>query len=367
MTVPSFGLRPPTGPTVVILTDLWGSSSEPGWMTRQVAGALACVADVHVVTPDGPRPGTTTDSVFTVHRVDPATPAGHGDPVGPSHVDHLVVAARTWSQLGGLAELPAAGPWFGTDADLPITVLAPAAGWAVGEPGAANRLLERSPAVLTVTEGGRSAVAGLPLPSERIHTVGAPLAAHPSALSEPDPLVGESEYVVVHTGVGEHDPHPAAELGQLLRVRFPDRVVALLHTDAFCVWRGGRVKRTESVERSSDVARLMAWARCTVDLRPGCLFARRCVESLLYGTPIVVPVDSTAHEHAEAGGAGLWFADPAELAWSVEALFDPSHRAAFSVQGRSYAEAEFGSTDRFIQRVTTACGLASPATPTPTG
>jgi hypothetical protein len=368
VTIPSFGPRPSTGPTVVILTDFWESSSEPGWITRQVAGALACEADVHVVTSDGLGLGTTTDSVFTVHRVDPDAPARDGDdPVNLLHADYLVVTARTWSGLDNLADLTALSRKFDIDADLPVTLLAPAADWDVNVPGAANRLLERSRAVLTVTDAGRSAAAGLHIPTERSHAIGAPLAANPSALSEPDPLVGEAEYVVVYTGVREHDPHPATELGQLLRMRFPDRVVALLHTDAFCVWQGGRPKRTEAVERSSDMARLMAWARVTVDLRPGCLFARRCVESLLYGTPIVVPFDTRAREHAERGRAGLWFANPAELSWCVEAMLDPPNRAAFSSQGRAYAEAEFGSTDRFIERVLTACGLATSTMDTLTG
>ncbi len=97
----------------------------------------------------------------------------------------------------------------------------------------------------------------------------------------------------------------------------------------------------------------------TVDLHPGSLFARRCLDSLLYGTPIVVPHDSRAREHAEQGRGGLWFTDPSELIWCIEAMLDPSTRDTFGAQGRAYAEEQYGSTDRFIQRVTSACGLAS--------
>ena len=102
----------------------------------------------------------------------------------------------------------------------------------------------------------------------------------------------------------------------------------------------------------------MAWARVTVDLRPGTLFARRCVDSLLYGTPIVVPHDSRAREHAERGRGGLWFADPGELTWCVEALLEPEVHDSFARQGQAYAEEEYGSTDRFIDRVLEGCGLA---------
>ena len=103
----------------------------------------------------------------------------------------------------------------------------------------------------------------------------------------------------------------------------------------------------------------MAWARVTVDLRPGPLFARRCVTSLLFGTPIVVPAGRRAREHAERGRGGLWSSNASELVWGVEALLDPPTRAAASAQGLAYAEEEYGSTDRFIDRVVAACGMGS--------
>ena len=88
------------------------------------------------------------------------------------------------------------------------------------------------------------------------------------------------------------------------------------------------------------------------------LLAERCIESLLYGTPIVVPDDSRAREHAERGRGGLWFADPAELTWCVEALLDPNPSAPRSAPrvGPTPRRA-YGSTDRFIARVLDACGL----------
>ena len=62
---------------IAILAAHWESKSEEGWITRQVAGALAGAADVHVVTPDGADPGTSVDSVFTLHRLGtPSTAVG---------------------------------------------------------------------------------------------------------------------------------------------------------------------------------------------------------------------------------------------------------------------------------------------------
>ena len=152
------------------------------------------------------------------------------------------------------------------------------------------------------------------------------------------------------------------ELARLLRFTFTDRPVGVAHPDAFCVWLNGQVSEGWPIERSSDLARLFAFARVTVDFRPGELFARRQIESLLYGAPIVVPHDRRAVEHARLSGAGLWFEGPGDLVTGVEALLDPTIHDTFAERGRAYAEERYGSTARFIDRVLAACGLA-PAVP----
>jgi len=224
-----------------------------------------------------------------------------------------------------------------------------------------DHLFSRASSVLAVTEIERTLIAEARSGEVKVHRIGAPMAANPSALSEPNTWVGPTDYILVVTGTGSEEEGDESDLSRLLRLRFPDNPVGIAHTDSFCAWHQGRLNQGWAIERSSDMARLMAWARVTVDLRPGRLFARRCVESLLFGTPVVVPHDSRAREHAERGRGGLWFGDPAELTWCVEALLEPSTRATFSAQGRRYAEDEYGSTDRFIERVSSACGLRSAA------
>ncbi len=226
-------------------------------------------------------------------------------------------------------------------------------------------LFDRASAVLTITECERESVIDFHGGTIRAHRVGAPLAANPSARSEPNTWVGETDYILVATESASDETHVDTELSRLIRLRFPDNPVGISHRDSFCAWHHGRLRQGWAVQRTSDMARLMAWARVTVDLRPGRLFARRCVESLLYGTPIVVPADSRAREHAERGRGGLWFANPAELTWCIEAMLDPDTRDAFGAQGRAYAEEEYGSTDGFIDRVTTACGLTAPGPASP--
>ncbi len=367
-------MGPPTGsdrrpPVVVLLTGSWESSSEAGWVMRQVAGAVASAAEVHVITPETSggtlreAPGVTTDSVFTVHRVS-ARWAGAAEVITGLDPELALIAGRPSSDpAGALGVLDALGALDRSGHDLPCAALALVDGLDPSPPPAA--LLDRAQAVLAVTESERASMVGRWRQGRTVRRVGAPLSANPSALTEPNTWVGTNDYVLVVTGVSTGQLDQEAELARILRMRFPDTRVGICHSDAFCVWHRGRPHQGWPIQRSSDMARLMAWARMTVDLRPGTYFGRRCVESLLFGTPIVVPGDSRAREHAERGRGGLWFENPAELAWCVEAMLDPDTRASLSSQGQAYAEEEYGSTDRFIERVLSACGLSAPAAAPP--
>ncbi len=361
-----------------------------GWITRQVAGALSLAATVHVITPDGRRPRTTSDSVFTVHELGSPI-AGDAErrrdvllgalsETGQAHLtqtnealrtlidDDLVVpwhgATRVLEEIGpdvavivghqSIGALRALGAYR---PDLPFSLLA------LGEDPAGidsphfGPLFAQARSIMAVTETERSLLSDHHGRADATVRIGAPMAANASARSEPNTWVGDTGYVLVLTGVANHLDHEETELSRLIRLRFPEVPVGISFTNGFCAWHEGRVNEGWPIERSSDLARLMAFAAVTVDLRPGTFFARRCVESLLYGTPIVVPHDSRAREHAERGRGGLWFDGPTELTWCVEALLDTSTNDVFGAQGRAYAEAEYGSTDRFIERVTTACGL----------
>ncbi len=387
-------------PRLALLATHWESSSEEGWIARQVAGALAGVADVHVVTPDGTTPSTSVDGVFTLHRL--ATPldasterrrdllvegiaqtgGGSRPPVSPDvaalldqgmlapwegalqvlsdvRPDRVVIAGH--GNVGALAAVDRFDRGRGADRDGDVGVTLLALGSDLQSLGFPHfdPLFARADSVLAVTETERAAIVATHGRPEHVRRIGAPMAANPSALSEPNTWVGDTEYVLVLTGVDEGDDHEENELARLVRMRFPDRPVGIAHTDAFVAWHNGQATRGWPIERSSDLDRLMAWARVTVDLRPGRFFARRCVTSLLFGTPIVVPAASRAREHAERGRGGLWASNASELVWSIEALLDPPTRASCRAQGLAYAEEEYGSTDRFIDRVVTACGMGS--------
>ena len=102
----------------------------------------------------------------------------------------------------------------------------------------------------------------------------------------------------------------------------------------------------------------MAWARCTVDLRPDRLVALRTIESMLLSTPAVVPTGGRAQRHVALSDGGLWYADAAQLLGCVESLVeDDGIGPRLGEQGRSYATEAYGSPSRFVELVTEAAGL----------
>ena len=97
--------------------------------------------------------------------------------------------------------------------------------------------------------------------------------------------------------------------------------------------------------------RLMAHALVTVDLRPPGPLGREAIESMMLGTPVVVPDESAAMEHARAASGGLWYRNPGELLDSVSALMDGRLRYRLSLQGREYATATHGQMEDFVTRM----------------
>jgi hypothetical protein len=377
-------------PVAALLVAHWDSHTEEGWLTRQVAGALACGVDVHVVTPDHGETDVKVDGVFSVHYL--GTPLDERAELRRDLLVQGISATSTRPEqllddvVTNLLDQDLIAPWHRATevlSDLRPTLVVIADHRNVGAMRAVDRydpatainlvalgssfdslvfphfrqLYQRSRSVLTVTRSEHDALAGVLHPTGLAYLVGAPLAANPSARTEPDQLLGDTDYVLVLTHADSDSGAREVELAQFLRTAVPERRVAIVYNDAFVVWHRGRSVKGQPIDRSSDMARLMAWARAAVDLRPGRLLARPCLESLLYGTPIVVPHDSRAREHAEIGRGGLWFENPAELTWCVEAMFDPPTRASFSTRGQAYADREFGSTDRFIERVMAACAV----------
>lgn len=110
--------------------------------------------------------------------------------------------------------------------------------------------------------------------------------------------------------------------------------------------------RAEFSASRTDVWRWMAHGLCLLDPEPGRLLGREVVESMLFGTPVVVPAAGGAtRAHADDGDGGLWYRSYAELRACVEALLDDDRRAAIGGQALDYAAHRFGDTDAFVAAV----------------
>jgi hypothetical protein len=104
------------------------------------------------------------------------------------------------------------------------------------------------------------------------------------------------------------------------------------------------------VDTRVDMWRLMAHANVTVDLAPGGIIARECVESLRVATPIVAPEGSVGAQHARAGG-GLAFGEIADLLESVDRLASGTLRDELAEQARTYADLRYGACSGFTERI----------------
>jgi hypothetical protein len=156
------------------------------------------------------------------------------------------------------------------------------------------------------------------------------------------------------------DVSPPSPMVAWLTARFPDLHIVVVEDATAAVWRGRVLRGIVSVYTRTDLWRLLAHARVTIDLAPGRIIARECVESLRFGTPILVPTASAASAHADAGG-GLTFSGYAELLAGVAHLSDDAVRDAMSAQGRRYADAQYGDQTAFVQRVARALAAPGPS------
>lgn len=158
---------------------------------------------------------------------------------------------------------------------------------------------------------------------------------------------GFTGYLLVLAGAGGTDVEPPAPVAWLTAA-FHDRDVVVVANGIAAAWRGRALRGYASVDTRMDLWRLMAHAAVCVDLGPGPLIARECIEALRLGTPILVPdAAEPAATHARASG-GATFADPAELIAAVDTLASDVPRTLASDSGRRYADAGFGDPEKLV-------------------
>ena len=329
------------GRVVVVSRTWWTAGGEPAFVLRALAGALSRHAEVDVVAP-GP-PGTIPDGLFDVPGT--GTADGRGE----------------WPE-------PPSAPWDGEGSGrLPPLAAVVDQGDVAGArlvghhlPGVPVLLVGAGgdPATQAPPGDGRDTVTGRQ--AARLRTtprgIGLHVPVNPMAAVRPHNGFGFTGYVLVLTDRAPADggaPDPPASptaLAAWIIARFPGRHVVVVEDAEASAWCNRSRWGSVHIDTRTDLWRLMAHAQVTVDLRPGPLLARECVESLRFGTPIVVPGGTAAAPLAEAGG-GRCYDDVAGLLAGVESLADPALRAEASRRGRHEADTRHGDADRFVARV----------------
>ncbi len=127
------------------------------------------------------------------------------------------------------------------------------------------------------------------------------------------------------------------------------RHVVVIEGGVASAWKGRALRGRVAVETRMDLWRLMAHACACVDLAPGPAFARECVESMRFGTPIVVARASGAAAVHAASGGGQTYADAAERLASISKLEDEANRSEASMRARRYADSRYGTPDRMVE------------------
>ncbi len=374
-----------SGSRVAVVSTSWTQNPqhETAVATRSVAGALSRLAAVDVFVPgEGPafadgafevtHLATSLDGEQTRAEELGAALAGYravlveaGD--GASGDD---VAATCAAAVSSTADVPVlsvgAARRVGTDdgggrrADAAIGLLAVDFD---GDPeldfdGDPALDPDGDPALDPVDAGGRARGGQDTTSTPAVHRVGMYARIDPGAKSRRHYGLGAvPAYLLV---LGDRTGTPAtpwpSERARWLLARFPREYVVVVEGGAARAWRSRSCVARFEVHTRMDLWILMAQARAVVDLLPGDVFARECVESLRYGVPVAVPAGSAASGFARAGG-GLSFSSTAELLSCVEALADPHTRTAIASAGQTLAERWYGDPDGLVRRLDDALAL----------
>jgi hypothetical protein len=325
---------------VLLLSSTWdGADFERSFVMRILAGAISRRRPVDIVTPGPPR-SPRADGLFDVHQIGTGSPDDRTWPLpGGARwpaVDPPAVVLVHADDAGAMALAQKFAP------SAPLVALAGSAG-----------PVSQADALITVTPDRRDAMAAAnPEVASEVYDTGLHIPVNPFVTKRPHSGIGFVDYVLVLTdrvGPGNDGSDPTPWVAWLA-ARFPRQHTMVIEDGVATVWQWRSRRGAIDVETRTDLWRLFAHARGVIDLRPGPLVARECVEAQLVGTPIVAPTGSIGAEHAAAGG-GLPFSDVGELLGAVASLEDRGVRDQLGKQGRTMAEDRYGHPDRLVDRM----------------
>jgi hypothetical protein len=368
-------------PTLALVTTHWGGHDDEAIATtRLVAGALARHAQVEVVHLVAPEHAgeALADSIFPVHR-EPLVGARPllGDLVraslrqagsGPTPAAIRPLLCDLEGSAPGLGRLlarlaPQVVVLVGRHQPIELALLG-----RQGTPGAPRvvvlpftddlqalaeaplaRLLARAEAIACLHPGEQAALASLGHLHAEALEIGLPL--NRSAVR--DPLFGVrsfGRYVLLLRSFPPGGSRLARSLTHEMAIRSLGISAAEVDGDR---WRVSDAEGTLALPVTPtriNLWRLMAHAAMTIDLRPQGPLGREALESMLLGTPVVVPDNTAAMAHVRAASGGLWYRDIGELLDAARALLDPALRARLGAQGAAYAASHHGRIDAFVER-----------------
>ena len=265
-------------PRVAVLSRSWGGG-ETAFVLRSLAGAISRHRPVDVLVAGRPGPARADGACDVL-------PLGQGRAGGwpvrkkatwPVHPPTITLAEA--EDAGGRAIIKRCAP------------RAAAAVLAGGSP-----VTGPADAVLTVGPGHREVALAAGVPEARVHDVGLHVPVNRIAADHRHNGLGFTDYLLVLTDRGPGAGRPPGSVPPLaawLAARFPREHVVVVEDALAAVWQHRSLRGVVTVDTRTDLWRLMAHARTTIDLGPGPHLARECVESLRFGTPIVAPVQIT--------------------------------------------------------------------------
>ncbi len=383
---------------IVVVTARWGSShGESGAVVRLLAGALSARARVEVVSlgtcgtaargPGGVQ--TRRDSVFVLHEV----VASRADRLHAGLVRAAlalggrrqlpeIAGARLAELGGGLA--PQAVDLIATLEPDAVLLAGPETWWlpeALGplRPGvrvcsvpllggdALGGLAHLGPllagvdavGVLSRAEGrqvlGRIDGAWLSR-SAPVEVTDIDVAFSVNRPAADQLMVGMSHFgrfVVLLTGFPEGSPAAGRCPGHdYVRRWLGPIAVAEVALDRWLISDLEKAREVPVGPSRPNLWKLLRHAEVCLDLRPQGTVGRETIESLMLGTPVVVPEGTVASEIAESSNGGLWYRDFRELFEATNAILDDTAlRDRLSEQGREWATEVHGNHQRFCDQV----------------
>jgi hypothetical protein len=312
--------------STLIISDHWSRRNEVAATTRAVAGAASRFSEVVVAVP-GRSGMTSADGAFDIHQF----------------------STEGWERSA--SSLSFAGRPLTTYQHVIIDELK-------GELNEVASHLTSSQRVFLVHGGAGGGsehryehLRFLPLPKDDSPFLGMHVPINPLAATHRHNGLGFTGYILVLSDrVDLNDPRLPTDMVAWITAGCHQSQVVVIEDGAAAVWQGRALRGVVGVDTRTDMWRLFAHAQCVVDLAPGPVIARECIESLRFGTPVVVPADSAAAAHTWSGG-GMVFSNVAGLLQALDQLADASQRSEVGAAGKQYADANFGVAAGFVRRL----------------